>query len=179
MRYSTHRLAILRRGTNTKCLPFNNEAVAIVAAVILLFPAARSCDATETIFELGAAFLSGEYSQGQTIVLAKRFDQSKYAAGLGVVGDQLCQCIEGEVILDTNAFFFASRQVHWKRLEVGIGAAYWANTNRVLGRHLTFQLVFAVNLWKELDVRLRHFSNAGSGGQNLGQDMIGLSWRFQ
>jgi hypothetical protein len=160
-------------------LPFNNEAVAIVVAVILLFPGGRSCEARETILELGAGFLSGEYSQGQAIILAQRFDKSKYAVGLGVVGDQVCQCVEGEVILDTNAFFFASRQVHWKRLEVGIGAAYWQNTNRVLGRHLTYQLVFAVNLWKELDLRLRHYSNAGSGGQNLGQDMIGLSWRFQ
>lgn len=161
-------------------LPFNNPApaLAIIAAFIILFFTIRSCEARETMLEAGVGFLSAEYSHGQYIVASERFADGKYEIGLGVWGDQVCKCNEGDTALETNAFVFASRNVFWKRLEMGLGFGYWQNTNRALGKNLTFQLNVGVNVWRNLDVRIRHASNAGSGSPNLGQDSLGLSWRF-
>lgn len=165
----------------TKYLPFNNPAPALVliAAFIVLFFSIRSCEASETMLEAGVGFLSAEYSQGQYILVSERFAEGKYEVGFGVWGDQECKCNEGRVDLDTNGFFFAQRNVFYKRFEMGLGFGYWQNTNRALGKHVTYQLSLAYNLFDNVDLRLRHASNAGSGSPNLGQDSLGVSYRFQ
>jgi hypothetical protein len=61
--------------------------------------------------------------------------------------------------------------------EIGIGAAYFQNTNRALGKNLTWSLSlgFGGEHWS---VRFRHFSNAGSGSPNLGQDLLTIGYEF-
>jgi len=164
-----------------KFLPFNNPpvAVALIVGLILGFVSMRACEGAETMLEGGAAVLSGEYSEAQYLVLEERFVEGRYGIGLIIIGDQICKCREGDVFVETNMGAYVTRNVFWKRLEIGIGLMKWQNTNRALSKDFTFHLTVAINLWRELDLRFGHDSNAGTGSPNVGQDTIGLSWRFQ
>ncbi len=162
-------------------LPFGNKPEVVVILVIFAvgFFWIRGCNAAETMLEYGAGVLSGEYSEGQYISIEERFDEGRYSVGFTLMGEQVCQCGEGLVPVDVNIAIYVSRNVFWKRLELGIGIAWWESINRAIGSHLTLQPRIAIRITENFDLRLwTHNSNSGLSKPNLGQDRIGFSYRF-
>lgn len=150
------------------------EGVWIVVALLLLlaFMFWKEADAAE--FEVGPAFLSGEFSEGGALIFNQRV--GRFDVGGGYVSKQQCHCTY-PASLDENIFFHAQRVVQWRALEAGLGAAYFQNTNRALGKNLTWSLSLGLR-FDHFSIKVRHFSNAGSGSPNLGQDLLAVGWRF-
>lgn len=150
------------------------QGVWIVAVflLILVFFAYKEANALE--LEAGPAVLSGEFAEGGALMITERI--GPWSLGGGYVSKQVCHC-RYPAELKENIFFQAQRILEYKRAELGIGAAYWQNTNRALGKHLTWSLSlgFGGEHWS---LRLRHYSNAGSGSPNLGQDMLTVGYSF-
>ncbi len=168
-------------------LPFTLPKAAAIAVIVFLglFFLAISCEEAEadTILEVGAGVLSGEFSGTPILIVAERF-QGKYDIGVGLVGEQTCECgdfkldLEKETPVPTLAMIFVQRVVTWKRVELGLGFGFWNKTSRVSGSVLMLPLSLKLKLTDRLSLGVRHFSTGGSGRPNLGQDMVSLSWRF-
>lgn len=143
-----------------------------VFLVIMCFFFYKEANAVE--LEVGPGLLSGEYSEGQALIINERV--GKWDIGGGYISKQYCHCT-WPAALDENIFFHGQRIVEYKMAEIGIGAAYFQNTNRALGKNLTWSLSlgFGGEHWS---VRFRHFSNAGSGSPNLGQDLLTIGYEF-
>lgn len=146
----------------------------IVLAFVLLLAFMFWKEAKAAEFEIGPAVLSGEYSEGGALMINEDF--GNWRIGGGYVSEQYCHC-NWPADLSSNIFFHGQRVVRYKALEAGIGAAYFQNTNRALGKNLTWSLSLGVG-GDHWSVRVRHFSNAGSGKPNLGQDMVTIGYRF-
>lgn len=141
--------------------------------VIACFVWYKSADAIE--LEVGPTFLSGEFAEGGMLVLSAPLSKRWYLGG-GYTSKQQCHC-RYPADLDENIFFQVQHRAQWKLLEIGIGPAYWQNTNRALGKNLTWSLSMGL-VGEHWSVRLRHFSNAGSGTPNLGQDALTIGYAF-
>ena len=89
---------------------------------------------------------------------------------------QHCHCT-WPADLEENIFFQVQRVSEYKNWELGIGPAYFQNTNRALGKNLTWALSIGYK-GKKWAFRLRHYSNAGSGSPNLGLDGITVGYSF-
>lgn len=150
-------------------------AILVLIFVVILFAMFTCEDSNATEFEVGPTLLSGEYSEGGALLLTERI--GKFEVGGGYTSKQECHC-RWPADLDENIFFQAQRMVRWKKVEAGIGAAYFQNTNRALGKRLTWALSFGLVDLGHFSVQIRHYSNAGSGSPNLGQDMVTVGWRF-
>ena len=140
--------------------------------VILMFFLYQEADAAE--IEAGPAFLSGEFSEGGALLITERV--GRFSVGGGYISKQYCHC-NYPADLRENIFFQGQRIVEYKKAEIGIGAAYFQNTNRALGKNLTWSLSAGYG-GEHWNVRIRHYSNAGSGSPNLGQDMLTVGYRF-
>jgi hypothetical protein len=140
--------------------------------VILLFFLANEGEAAEV--EAGPGLLSGEYSEGGILLITERV--GKWSFGGGYMSPQYCHCTDPTELRE-NIVFQVQRIVPYKNFEIGIGPAYWQNTNRALGKNLTWSLHlgYGGERWK---FRIRHYSNAGSGSPNLGQDMVTVGYSF-
>lgn len=125
--------------------------------------------------EIGPTFLSGEYSEGGMLIFSAPVTERWHIGG-GYTYKQYCHC-NYPADLEENIFFQVQHRSQWKLLEIGIGPAYWQNTNRALGKNLTWSLSMGL-VWDHWSVRVRHFSNAGSGKPNLGQDAILIGYAF-
>lgn len=149
--------------------------IVLVFVVILLaffWNEARS----EVFVEAGGTVLSGETSKGAALILGQRFNRWEIAGG--VLSEQECRCNYPED-LDINMFVQGQRIVKWGGTRLGIGMAYWQNTNRALGKNLTWSLLIGYEFTDNFSLQVRHWSNAGSGKPNLGQDLISATWRFK
>lgn len=168
-------------------LPFTipkAAALAVVAFLFVFFAAIQCEDAeAETILEVGAGFLSWDYSGGQVIIFTERF-AGKYDIGVGLVGRQECKCrdfkpeLDRKTEVDTISFLYAQRVATWKRLEFGLGFGFWNKPSRISSSILMFPLSIKFRMTDHLYIGARHFSSGGSGKPNLGQDMATLSWKF-
>jgi len=143
--------------------------VFLLITIFFFYKEAKSAE-----FEVGPALLSGEYSEGGVLMITERM--GKWSIGGGYISEQYCHCSHS-TDLKENIFFQGQRIVDYKRFELGIGAAYFQNTNRALGKNLTWSLSlgFGGEHWS---VRVRHWSNAGSGTPNLGQDVLTIGYSF-
>lgn len=146
----------------------------IVGIVILLMCFVWYKEANAIELEVGPTVLSGEYSEGGALMITETV--GKWSLGGGYVSKQTCHC-RYPAELDENIFFQVQRVATYKKLEVGIGPAYFQNTNRALGKNLTWSLSVGIK-GEHWALRIRHFSNAGSGSPNLGQDMLLLGYAF-
>ena len=146
--------------------------IVLVFIIILVFFAYKEANALE--LEAGPTLLSGEYSEGGALIISDRI--GKFAVGGGYIYEQVCHCTY-PAELDTNIFFHVQRVFEYKRWELGIGPAYFQNTNRALGKNLTWSLSLGYG-GEHWSIRMRHFSNAGSGTPNLGQDMLVIGYAF-
>ena len=146
--------------------------VVIAFIIALIFFFYKEANAVE--IEAGPGFLSGEYSEGGAVIINESV--GKWDIGGGYFSKQTCHCRYPDDLKE-NIFFHGQRIVEYKKWELGIGAAYFQNTNRALGKNLTWSLSvgFGGEHWS---VRIRHFSNAGSGSPNLGQDLLTIGYAF-
>lgn len=134
--------------------------------------------ADEVSMELGAAFLSGEYSKGQVLFINERFD--RYSIGLGVISDQEVTDRSGNTYFpEENIFLQGQRHVSLsQKFGLGIGAAYFNATNRAIGSKFEFTLSIHYQLSDRFSVQIRHWSNAGSARPNMGQDALTVGYHF-
>lgn len=132
----------------------------------------------ETYVELGGTFASGESSDAAALVVGERF--GNYTFSLGVMDKQSINTRTTQNIKTRqNGFFEAMRVTRpFSKLEVGLGGAYFMNTNRALSSNLNFALMVRYELSDKFSLQLRHWSNAGTNTPNLGQDMITLRYTF-
>ena len=149
----------------------------VIAFLILLFWFLATEAEAQTEIEVGATNLSGDWAGG-SLVLSETI--GKWSFGGGYVSEQFvktCERIDCENDIDPNIFFQIHRVVKRNRWELGIGPSYFQNTNRALGKQLTWGLSVGYR-WKRVAFRFRHYSNAGSGRPNLGQDMLTVGYVF-
>lgn len=132
----------------------------------------------EVSMEIGAAFLSGEYSEGQVLMFNERFD--KYSIGVGFITDQeVTDRAEDTYFPQENIVLQGQRHVSLSdRFGLAFGAAYFNSTNRALGSNFQFTLSVHYQLNDRFSVQIRHWSNAGSARPNMGQDAITVGYHF-
>jgi len=137
--------------------------------------------------EAGLSFLSDEYSDGWTVLVADRYGKWDFA--MGYIDDQhVLPSWEEErdladVYVPRNAFVQVQRILSYDGPiwiipdETGIGIARFQNTNRALGKQNTgaFSLAWNVGGWLWT---IRHDSNMGSGTPNMGQDLFTVGYNF-
>ncbi len=104
--------------------------------------------------------------------LVLRYDWRKYNIGTEALAWHGSDGTNGAVTLDFNVLGFFDIPV-----DFDLGGAYIANTTRLNGSRLNFQLTGAVNLG-HFRVFFTHFSNAGIKPPNAGWNFAGLAWRF-
>ena len=109
------------------------KPVVLVAVVIgLLFFGLSRESRAETFTEIGPLFASGEYSDGQALIIGERFD--KYSIAVGYLTEQSINTRGQDGVFAMKPFSIEGmRNVNvYKKLNVGFGMAYFINTNRVL-----------------------------------------------
>ena len=155
------------------------KPVLIIAAFMLLafFGLSREAKADVSL-ELGATFLSGEYAQGQVLLLTEQFD--RYSVGVGYITKQRVVDRSGTLYnIRENILIQAMRHIRiTEKFNMGIGVAYFNGTNRALGSNLEFSLLVRYDFSDRLSMNIRHYSNAGSSPPNMGQDMITFGYTF-
>lgn len=153
----------------------------VVAFIVLLLVgfAADKARAGELSVEVGAGFLSAEYSDGGAFILREKW-ADRYSVSLGYISEQwVVPRKEPRTYVKENAFIGVMRHVKpWGCLELGIGGAWFANTSRALGTNANFSLELACEVSPRFDVSWRHFSNAGTGTPNMGQDILLVRYNF-
>ena len=127
--------------------------------------------------EAGPAFLSGEFSEGGLLLISDRVTP-KWELSLAYVSEQHCHCAGVNELME-NIGITGARLGQYKSLEFGIGASFWQNENRAFGEKFNVHALLGWNVSKKFAVRYRHWSNAGSGRPNLGQDALSLAWFFK
>lgn len=131
----------------------------------------------ETEVELGPTNLSGDWAGGSIMISE---NAGKWSFGGGYVSEQFvktCPRVDCENDIEPNIFFQVQRVVKYNHWQMGIGPAYFNNTNRALGTNLTWGLMLGYK-WDKWAIRFRHYSNAGSGKPNMGQDMLTIGYTF-
>lgn len=153
------------------------RGIYLVAAFLLLLVLGfcKEADA-EVSIDIGPTFLSAEPGEGVFLLISERFE--KYSIGVGYTSEQYCHCTWA-TDLEQNIFVQGQRHVSLGRIDMGLGMAYWQNTNRALGKKMTFSLSIGTRISDRFGVHFRHYSNAGSGTPNLGQDAVVLSYTFR
>lgn len=153
-------------------LGIHGKWLVLAALIVMAFVWSKESSAVE--LEVGPTLLSGEYSEGGALLVTETVGKFSFAGGY--IYKQTCHCTD-PADLEENIFFQVQRVAVYKKLEVGIGPAYFQNTNRALGKNLTFSLSLGYG-GEKWSIRFRHYSNAGSGSPNLGQDMITVGYSF-
>ncbi len=159
--------------------------VAVIVFIILiavLFWAERSKAEEATRFEFGPTTLSNEFSNGIAVMISETWDD-RLLLGFGLVGEQTGKFKEGPVQISGNlmvqGMFLVQGPEKWewsKPLELGLGVAWFQETNRALGRHMNFGIRLGYKKpdkwarWLPDMYSVLHYSNAGTGTPNSGQD---------
>lgn len=150
-------------------------ATLIVLTVISLFFLfiSFSADASETRLELGPTYTS-EFNGGAGLIYTERF-KGKWDIGIALIGEQDWK---GQTT-GNNGNVFGQRIVKYRKIELGLGAAYWITTDdRIIGCNLGFTMMTRWNITDRLSATIRHWSNAGTCKPNRGQDLLTIGWRF-
>ena len=150
----------------------------IVGAFILLLLFFFSQESESAEIEIGPTNISGDWAKGGALILTER--QGKWAFGGGYISEQFVETCDFPVCqfdIRENIFFQVHRIVEYKNWEMGLGPAWFQNTNRALGKNVNWGLSVGYK-YKKWSIRLRHYSNAGSGSPNIGQDALTVGYRF-
>ena len=172
---------------------FNNPKPAIYiiwafVALLILFLIYNDAEASETRLEVGPTFLSTDPSHGVAVMISEVW-ADKFLVGFGLIGQQDGKFSEGTVFVENNIMvqgqFVVQGPARWswsKDIEMGAGLAFFQNTNRALGLPLVFSLTLGYERpqrgWRPDRFNYRHYSNAGSGSPNGGQDLLMFGWDF-
>ena len=137
---------------------------------------------SEVSIEAGGTWLSGDFADGGMLLMHERF--GKYSFGIGYVSEQFvstpCGSRRCDFDIRENILIQAQRELSiTDRCRLGIGPAFFQNTNRALGKRFTIGLMAGCETRGGWGIALRHYSNAGSGTPNLGQDAILITYRFK
>jgi len=161
------------------------KGIYVVALFLILLMLAFCHESKADVsVEVGATNLSGDWA-GEGLIISERF--GKYDFGIGYITEQEVTTTCGPHLprtskcrfdLRENIFLHAQRVVQYKRCELGIGPAFFQNTNRALGKRFTIGLMAGCRIAERWSIRVRHYSNAGSGTPNLGQDLLSIGYRF-
>lgn len=145
--------------------------------VILLFGFYKEANA-EINVEAGGTFLSGEYSEGQMLVLNETWD--KWRLGMGIVTEQEVTDRHGNFHeVRENLFIHGQRLVSiTKNLDFGLGVGYFNAKTRWNGSNFVASMSVEYALDDKWSLKYRHFSNAGSATPNMGQDAFLVSYSF-
>ena len=149
----------------------------MVLAFVCLYFWIRSAEA-DTLLEVMPAtiFVGGDHYQGAGLSLTERFS-GRYDLGVLLMTEMQCgDCRRGPG--EGNLAIHATRVVHYKAFEMGIGAAYWQNQTIYFNSNTSFALHwgFSHNRWS---IRHRHFSTGGSSERNSGLDMLTIGYNFE
>jgi len=161
---------------------------------VMMFAFCQEAKAEVTL-EVGPTFLSGELAKGGNLSITERWGGpygSRYAVGIGYISEQevlpTWEASQGlpAVELRENLYVHAQRRVSfkmkgcpdWDCISLGVGAAYFNDTNRAIGSNFSASLSIEVRPSKHWSLSIRHFSNAGSSTPNMGQDMLLLGYTF-
>lgn len=145
-----------------------------VAAFLVLFFTMRACEA-ETIAEVApATFIAGNQYQGGAITAVERF--GRYDFGVTLMSELQCDCRRGDS--PGNLGVHVVRTVAWKRLELGLGAAYWQNQTPAWSSNTTFSLHWGLT-FGDWSIRHRHYSTGGASERNGGLDVLAIGYRFR
>lgn len=150
--------------------------VYLILAFLVAFFLMRSCEAeaSEGIIEVGPTF-TGEFNGGVGLVYTERL-AGKWDVGVMLVSDQQWENVPR---VGNNGGIFVQRVVKYKAFEMGLGAAGWINTSRIIGCHLGYTLSVRYNITPRVPLTIRHWSNAGTCDRNRGQDLLTIGWRFK
>ena len=143
----------------------------------------------EVTAEVGMGFLSSQLSRGGSFLLTERWGGqygNAYSLGIGFVSEQeVTDSSQDFYRLRENLYIQAQRRVAFpiKGCPIdcwglGIGVAYFNDTNRALGSHFTIAMSVEFRPNERMSVNIRHYSNAGSSSPNMGQDMLTLGYTF-
>ena len=151
---------------------FKVGSAVLVAIFIIGFLAIRSCEGATT-FEMGTVVFNDEASG--VVILISEVIADKYAVGVGL--------LEPDYIKDRSTWepfmlVQVQRYVTYKRLTLGIGVTYWQNKLKDDLEQFTFTEMIRLNISKSFDVYYRHWSNAGAGNRQLGEDALLFGIRF-
>lgn len=146
----------------------NNPKPVVYAILLFLlgFFSIRSCEASQV--ELGPSLL-----KGYGLVYSESLGE--FDIGVMLISDQEW---DGTQTAGNNGGVFGERLVRFNKFSMGIGAAYWVTTSKVIGSNLTFHLSMHYDLNDKWRVNYRHWSNAGTTNNNRGQDLLTLGWKF-
>ena len=165
-------------------------AALAVVGLLLLFAWALYNEANaEVTAEVGAGFLSSQYSKGGTVIVTERWGGpygSRYAIGMGYISEQQVLTRRRNFYeIRENLFVFAQRRAsfhlkgcEWDCISIGLGVAYFNDTNRALGSNFNAALSIEFRPTDRWSLNIRHFSNAGSAVPNMGSDMITFGYTF-
>ena len=150
----------------------------IVGAFFLLALFFYSKESDSMELEIGPTNLSGEWAKGGILMFTQR--EGHWSFGGGYVSEQFvstCPRPDCDNDIEPNIFFQVHRMVEYRRWELGLGPTYFQNTNRALGQRLNWGLSLGYK-YGDWTLRIRHWSNAGSGAWNLGQDALTIGYTF-
>lgn len=125
--------------------------------------------------ELGLTGVGSDFSDGGMLYYSERV-VDRWDFGIGLISPQEYKGVD----IDTNAVIsaqFVVRDPWFGRIELGLGPAYFQNSNRALGCRFTFHPSIA---WAgdRFTVGIRHFSNGSSCDSNAGQNGLMFGGRF-
>ena len=153
---------------------FDNPKPVVFGILIFLvaFFSIRSCYGSGV--ELGPTLLSG-YGMVYSESIG---EQQKWDVGVMLISEQSW---DGNVA-GNNGGIFIERLVRYKRFSMGLGAAGWIGTSRLIGTQLTYHMSLRFLLpGDRFTLNYRHWSNAGTTpdeGPNRGQDLVTVGWIF-
>jgi len=130
----------------------------------------------DTTLEIGQAWASGDPGNA-CLILGER--NEKYTANVGWCERHVVQADGRNYLIKPNIWVEVQRiwktPKHW---EFGIGPSYWQNTNRALAKNFNYGVMARYKFNEDINITIRHYSNAGSGDYNMGHDFIGIGYRF-
>ena len=154
--------------------------VGIFVIVLIWWGSVRA----ETYFDAGPSQVGTEFNTGVHLQITERL-ADQYDFSVGYITRQhfnTCGRPDCKFSPAPQIFFGAEWSIvsPWTdKLRLGLGPYYFQNTNRITATHFNFGLSLEYRLNRRFGFKARHFSNAGSGSPNKGQDSwFRLIWYF-
>ena len=147
-----------------------------VLLFVIGFMLLQGCETkADTIFEaIPITFIAGQPYKGVGLMMTERFSD-RYDLSVMLTTQQTCDCKRGDS--PGNLGVTAQRIVQWKRLEMGLGAAYFHNKTPAWNSNTTFALSWGLH-FASWSVRHRHYSTGGSSTTNGGWDLLTIGYAF-
>ena len=133
----------------------------------------------EVNVEVGATFLSGEFSDGAMLLMNETWED-KWRIGMGVSSPQeVTDRHENFHKVNENLFVHGQRLVSiTEKWSLGLGVGYFNAKTRWNGSNFVASMSVEYDFNDNWGLKYRHWSNAGSATPNMGQDVFLISYTF-